>query len=125
MKIKSVILAMGLAFIGSQVGAKTISHPFINCDQHGALAEKIMTYKLKGASKEHMQRAMQATADTSPAYEIQAQLGFKTIEAAFDKEVPKSKKDHKQFAQVFGEEQLAWCKKTTDIEAPDDLPDAE
>lgn len=119
MKLKTVILMLIAAVCGVQVHAAKVSHPMINCNDHGRLAEAVMMYKLGGASKEKITKAMKATGDTSPHYEIQANLGMTIINKAFEVEPPNSKNDFKVFAQKFGQEQAAWCKEKTDIELPD------
>ncbi len=112
-------LMMGIIASTVQVNAKSVSNPLVDCESQGRLAAKIMTLKLKGASKEKLTQAMQATGDTSPEYEIEANIGMQHIKKAFEIEAPKSRKDHAKFAENFGVERKAWCKANTDIQLPD------
>lgn len=119
MKVTPIFLIVGIIASAAQVNAKIVSNPLVDCESQGRLAAKIMTFKLKGASEEKLTRAMQATADTSPEYEIEANIGMQHIKKAFEIEAPKSRKDHAKFAEKFGVEQAAWCKEKTDIQLPD------
>lgn len=110
---------MGVLLMGVQANAGVVSNPLIDCSVHGDLAEKIMIYKLNGASQEKLTRAMKATQDTSPAYEIQANMGMQIIQKAFEVDAPNSKRDYKKFASDFGAQQQEQCKKATDINVPD------
>lgn len=120
MKLKTALIAMAALMGGMQVNAKVVENPLINCDEHGRLATAIMEYKLKGAPKEKMQTAMKRTGETSPQYEIQANIGMKTIDKAYEIDPPKSTADYKKFAQDFGIKEAESCKKLTGIEVPDD-----